>query len=115
MPVNREVIENTKQTPEYQNGVAILGEPDDYANRTMLEFVGFFYVMTIHENGNIEGLGAFLQQLGIVAGDNGDGFRFGFEDEEGLVTAFTYIVGRTSKEYFEEFLKNRAKLAASED
>ena len=115
MPVNRDLIESTKKTPEYLNGVAILGEPDDYANRTMLELIGFYYLMTIRQKGNIEGLDAFVRDMGIVTARSGQGFQFGCEDEEALVTAFTYMVGRNSKEYFEEFLKLRAQLTAQED
>ena len=105
MPVNRNLIEATKQTPEYQNGLAILGDPDDYAAQTMLSFVGFFYLLTIKHQGNVEGLDAFVQQLGITTGNQDNGMQFGSEDEEALTTAFVYIVGRNSKEFFEEFLK----------
>ena len=114
MPVNRNLIETTKQTPEYQKGLAILGDPDDYAGQTMMEFIGFFYVMSIREAGNVEGLQAFLHQLGIAMQKSERGYVFGCEDEEALTTAFTYIVGRNSKEYFEEFLKHRAELVAGD-
>ena len=112
MALNRELIETTKESPEYQNGIAILGQPEDYAEQVMLDFIGYYYVLTIRYAGNVEGLNAFMRGLGIVP--NADNSGFDYEDEEALTTLFTYIVGRNSKEYFEDFLKQRAGLASSE-
>ncbi len=106
MAVNRDLITATKQTPEYANGLTIVGDPDDYANQTMLTFVAFFFVMTVKEKGNVEELDRFLQDMGVAPVKKGEDTLLNFEDEEALQTAFTYIVGRTSKEYFEGFLKN---------
>ncbi len=105
MPVNRNLLETTKQTSEYQNGLAILGDPDDYAMQTMLAFVGFFYLLTHHEQGNIAGLDAFVQQLGVTPLHQEDGMQFRAESEEALTVAFVYLVGRNGKEFFENFLK----------
>ena len=105
MSVNRDLIEATRQTPEYRNGLAILGDPDDYAAKTMLAFVGFFYLLTIEHQGNVEGLDAFVQQIGITPGNPENDMQFRSEDEEALSTAFVYIVGRNSREFFEEFLR----------
>jgi hypothetical protein len=115
MAVNQKLIESTKQTTEYQNGVAILGDPDDYATRTMVEFIGFFYVMTVRQTGNGDEMENYIRQMGIVLEKNDQGVSLSSEDEEGLVTAFTYIVGRSNKEFFEEFLKHRAELIRGEN
>ena len=101
MAVNRDLIETIKKTDEYKNGLTILGDPDDYATDTIIQFIGFFFIMTIHEKGNIEGLNQFIRQMGITAQGADDGIMLHYEDEEGLLMAFTYIVGRNSKEYFE--------------
>ena len=71
MAVNRELLESTKETPEYQNGVSILGDPDDYASQTMMQFIGFLYMMTIQKEGNIEGMEGFIRDLGITPIRNG--------------------------------------------
>lgn len=115
MAVNPDLIQATKQTSEYQNGVAILGDPDDYATRTMIEFIGFFYVMTVRETGSGEQMENYIRQMGIVLEQNEQGVALSVEDEEALVTAFTYIVGRNNKEFFEEFLKHRAELVSGEN
>ena len=98
MAVNRDLIETIKKTDEYKNGLTILGDPDDYATDTIIQFIGFFFIMTIHEKGNIEGLNQFIRQMGITAQGADDGIMLHYEDEEGLLMAFTYIVGRNSKE-----------------
>ena len=113
MAVNREILEATRQSPEYEKGLAALGNPDDYATQVMLEFVGYFFLMTIQHKGNLEGLEDFLRQMGITPIRNGENYSFESEDEEGLVTVFTYIVGRTSMDYFQDFLKLRAQLSES--
>ena len=105
MAVNHELLESTKGTSEYQNGVSILGDPDDYASQTMLQFIGFFYMMTIQKEGNIEGMEGFIRDLGITPTRNGEMLRMQYEDEEALMTAFTYIVGRGTKEFFDSVLK----------
>ena len=115
MAVNHDLIEATKQTSEYQNGVAILGDPDDYVNRTMVEFIGFFYIMTVRETGSGEEMENYIRQMGIVLEKNDQGVALSSEDDEALVTAFTYIVGRNNKEFFEQFLKHRAELVAGEN
>ncbi|MBR2087985.1 MAG: hypothetical protein IJ906_12760 [Oscillospiraceae bacterium] len=115
MAVDQEMIQITMQTSEYQNGLAILGDPDDYATRTMIEFIGFFYVLTIREQGSAEQMENYIRQMGIVLGKNEQGVALSFEDEEALVTAFTYIVGRNTKEFFEQFLKHRAEFVSGEN
>ena len=35
----RQLIESTKQSSEYQKGLEVLGNPDDYASQIMLEFI----------------------------------------------------------------------------
>ena len=115
MAVNPDLIQATKQTSEYQNGLAILGDPDDYATRTMIEFIGFFYVLTIREQGSAEQMENYIRQMGIVLEKNEQGVALSVEDEEALVTAFTYIVGRNTKEFFEQFLKHRAELISGEN
>ena len=113
MPVNPNMLEATKQSAEYQKGLEILGQPDDYATQIMVEFIGFFYIMTIRHEGSIEELDAFVRELGVTPVKNSEeNYTFHFEDEEALTALFTYIVGRTSKEYFEEFLKLRAQNAS---
>lgn len=113
MAVNPNLIETTKQTPEYANGLTIVGDPDDYANQTMLAFIAFFFVMAAKEGGNVEELDRFLKELGVKPVKKGENAYLGCEDEEGLQTAFTYIVGRTSKEYFEGFLKDLKHITTS--
>ena len=115
MPVNRDMLESTLKTPEYQKGLEAIGDPDDYANKTMLGLIGFFYLMTIKEKGNIEGLDAFLRQMGIVPVDNGGNIQLSCENEEALQTAFTYIIGRTSKEFFEEYLRIQKELIINQE
>lgn len=105
MPVNRQLIDATKQTPEYQNGLAILGDPDDYATQTMLTFVGFFYMLTLEHQGNVEALDSFVQHLGITPGNHENGMQFSSVSEEALTVAFVYLVGRNNKAFFEGFLK----------
>ena len=106
MPVNRELIDNVKQTGEYRNGIEILGDPDDYAIQTMLRFIAFFYILTEKNEGNIEGMDSFIRQMGIVPQKIEDGLQLESADEESLTVAFTYIVGRTSKDFFEQALKH---------
>ena len=110
----RQLIESTKQSSEYQKGLEVLGNPDDYASQIMLEFINFFYYMAKRHNGNLEELKTYLQQMGFSLNQNGSEEYFIAQDEEALITAFTYFVGRTSLEYFQEFLKLRAELANSE-
>lgn len=115
MAVDRNLTAFVRQTPEYRNGLAILGEPEDYATQIMLEFIGFFYVMTIRAEGSIEELDTFLRQMGITPEQAGNSYRFHAEEEEALTAAFTFIVGRNSKEYFEGFLRDRAKILGTEN
>lgn len=105
MAVNPEQIEAAKATDEYRKGVEILGDPDDYASRTMLAYIGFFYMLTEQNHGNLEGLDAFIRQLGIIPVQHEEGVQLQMTDEEALMAAFTYIVGRGGKELFEHFLK----------
>ena len=107
MPIKRELIENTKQSPEYQKGLDLLIHPDDYAEQVMLDFIGYYYVVTIRSGGNVEGLNTFLRSMGIKAKKDNSGFVS--TDEEALVTLFTYLVGRNTKEFFVAFLHNRAE------
>lgn len=105
MAVNPDLIKATQETDEYRNGVSILGDPDDYAAVTMLQFIGFFYMLTVQEKANVEGLESFIRDMDITPKNGENGMQLECTDEDALVTAFTYIVGRTSKDFFENFLK----------
>ena len=104
MAIDRNLIEVTRDTDEYRKGVEFLGDPDDYATATMTQFIGFYIVMTAQQNGNIDELNRFIRQLGVTAEVIDTKMLIKYEDEDALVTAFTYIVGRNSKEYFDTFL-----------
>jgi hypothetical protein len=53
--------------------------------------------------------------MGIILEPNEQGVALSVEDEEALVSAFTYIVGINTKEFFAEFVKHRAELISGEN
>ena len=114
MAVNRDLITSTKETDEYRNGLAILGDPDDYATETMTQFIGFFTVLIVQQKGNIEEMNRFIRELGIKTEVVDTKMLIRYEDEEALTTAFTYMVGRNNKEFFEMFLDFLRKQKAGE-